>query len=152
MEITLHSKKIKEAILKISHDEVAGIEDADARYRAEAGTEKKYEILNAIREALRRLDKKLARWLVEEYDPNGNNILEELPEAFVYNFNFSERRAIGKTEALTIAMHTFIVEYSLMKFYSNVSQGELSNKHGLLAVDAGNELEELLFTKNPPRL
>ena len=76
----------------------------------------------------------------------------DVPTQFAFEFVLSERRSINNTEPLLNEMHTFMVEYALSKFYSIVNQGELSNKHSLLALDAGNNIDQILYTKQPPRV
>ena len=77
--------------------------------------------------------------------PTGTN------EGYTFIFDISERRADGKKEPLRNAMHSFVVHYALSFFYSTVSQMELSNKHGVAAVDEANHLDEIIYTKKAPR-
>ena len=151
MVITIYTEEVMTRLRTISHREVAEIPDAEARYRAEAGSEKLEEIYHCIAEARARLEARCARWLKATYHTEKDNLLS-IPASYEFEFDISERRAVNKTTPLTDAMNVFIVEYALSKFYSNVSQSELSNKHGLLAVDAGNQIDELLYTKLPPRV
>ena len=154
MVIIIHTEDILNLLRSISHREVAAIEDPDARYRVEAGTEKMYEINRCVSEAFSRLYSRCSRWTRATYDHKRDNLPADagLPENYSIEFVLSERRAINKAEGLQEAMQTFMVEYALSKFYSIVSQGELSNKHSLLAVDAGNTIDQILYTKQPPRL
>ena len=152
MTITLYASKIIEDIKAKSHDEVAEIADKDMRYRAEAGSEKMAQIKDCLRIAGSRLSQRCLRFLVNGYSEQSDNSAQDA-WSFTFEFDFgSGRRADGKSGPLTEAMHTFMVEYSLMKFYSNVSQSELSNKHGILALEAGDLVETLLYTKLPPRV
>lgn len=149
MVITLYAEEIYNAVRTNSHREVAGVEDPDARYRAEAGTEKQGEIRRCILDACARLEGRCSRFLDNSYMDFSDNS-SGWPEAFVFDFAVSERRAVGKAAPLTGAMHNFMVEYALSKFYSIVNQGELSNKHSLLAIDEGNAIDQILYTKQPP--
>lgn len=151
MVIELYDDVILKDVKTKSHYEVSEIPDAEARYRAEAGTEKEGEIHRCIQEGASRLMHRCLRYLRNYYTDKRDN--EDNPQSvYVYDFVLSERRSLGKAEPLSEAMHTFIVEYALSKFYASVSQGELSNKHSLLAVDAGNRIDELLYFKLPPRV
>ena len=150
MVITLYSNEIKNSLLLTSHREVSVIEDAEARYRVEAGTEKLEEIYRCIWEAFARLSARCSRWLSAHYESTRDNVMD-VPDKFTFDFVLSERRAINH-DSLIEPMHTFMVEYALSKFYSMVSQGELSNKHSLLALDAGNLIDQILYTKQPPRV
>lgn len=151
MVITLYTKEIMDHLRSISHREVAAIDDPDARYRVEAGTEKTYEINRCVSEAISRLSTRCRRWLKSEYQHTAGDTIT-IPTQFDFNLVLSERRSSNNAEPLQSEMHTFAVEYALSKFYSIVNQGELSNKHSLLAIDAGNTIDQILYTKQPPRV
>ncbi len=151
MVITLKTEEIIRRIKAISHLEVADIVDVEARYRAEAGTEKIAVINNCMDDARKRLASVCRRFLRASRTTNVDNTTV-IPTSYVYELTLSERRALNSADILEEAMNTFLVEYALSKFYSIVSQGELSNKHSLLAVDAGDNVQNILFTKMPPRV
>ena len=151
MVIVLYAEEIIKRLRSISHREVATIEDPDVRYRVEAGSEKMDEIHHCIMDAYSRLSARCSRWLVASYKHNVDNYIS-LPESFSFEFDLSERRSINNSDALLTEMHNFTVEYALSKFYSDVNQSELSNKHSLLALDAGNNIDRILYTKQPPRV
>lgn len=150
MVITIYTEDIVNDIRSISHHEVAEIPDVEARYRAEAGSEKLPLIYKGVAGGIARLGRRCIRFLKNNYTESDN--VREIPEEYNFDFNFSERRAIGKSERLSEEMHNFVVHYALSQFYSDVSQGDLSNKHGLLAVESGNEIDTMLYSKLPPIL
>ena len=150
MVIELYKQELLDDIRMKSHLEMANIEDVEARYRVEAGSEKIEDITRCLGEGLGAVRHRCIRFLKEEITEHSDN-LSYLPDTFTFNLSLSERRAIGKNEPLTRAMHSLVVEYALAKFYSDVSQIELSNKHSALAINAGNEIDDLLYTKLPPR-
>lgn len=150
MVINLFTEELVQRLKTVSHHEVAEIADVEARYRAEAGTEKTELILRCIRDAVRRLEGRCVRFLKEvlpQYADNASGV----PVAYRLEFVLTERRAIGKAPLLEEACETFVLEYALSKFYSAVSQQPLSNSHSLMAIDAGERLTALLFSKQPPR-
>ena len=151
MVISLYAEELVKSLRAISHREVAAIEDPDARYRAEAGSEKLPEIYRCIWYAFARLSARCSRWLKATYQHQRDNVMD-VPTQFDFEFVLSERRSINTSEPLLNEMHTFMVEYALSKFYSIVNQGELSNKHSLLAIEAGNNIDQILYTKQPPRV
>ena len=151
MVITLYTEEILNSLRSVSHREVAAIEDPDMRYRAEAGSEKMEDIYHCIWDAFARLSSRCSRWLKATYQHKRENLMD-IPTQFTFEFVLSERRSINNTEPLTNEMHNFMVEYALSKFYSIVNQGDLSNKHSLLALDAGNAIDQILYTKQPPRV
>lgn len=149
MVITLYTEKVIKDLRTISHREAASVTDPDARYRIEAGSEKMEEIKRCVSEAHARLLARCRRWLESNYETYGDNELL-IPTAYNLELALSERRAVNNAEVLANLMHTFLVEYALTKFYSIVHQVELSNKHSLLAIEAGNNIDESLYTKRPP--
>lgn len=151
MVINLYDQELYNDIRKKSHYEVAEIQDVEARYRAEAGTEKQEEILRCIEEGVAQARHRCLRYLDETITEEADDTLNP-GEVYTFYFPISERRAISKAEPLTSALHAFVVHYALSKFYSTVSQIELSNKHSLQAVECGNDIDQLLYTKQPPRV
>lgn len=152
MVITLYKQEILNDLRTKSHYEVSNlILDAEARYRVEAGAEKQEDILRCIDEGHSRLLHRCWRYLSEVLVEEGDNVLYS-PQEYRVSLVLSERRAVGKEKPLSEAMHTFVVEYALSKFYSDVSQQELSNKHSVLAMEAGDRIDNLLYTKLPPRV
>lgn len=149
MLITLQVEELLRDLKKKSHEEVKAIEDIEARYRAEAGTEKEHEIMRCMVEAASALSRRLWRYLRNYYQDESDNQLA-IPEAFVYDLVMSERRAEGKAQQLADYMHTFIVHLTLSRFYSTVSQQELSNKHSLQSLEDAKQLDELIYSKLPP--
>lgn len=133
-----------------SHYETAAITDVEARYRVEAGTEKTSEIQRCLGEAAGMLAHKCRRFLDGYLVDAADDTLVTSGD-LMYTFDFTERRGIGKAESLAEMMHAFIVHYALARFYASVSQGELSNKHSLLTNETATTLEELLYSKLPPR-
>lgn len=151
MVIELYSQEILKDLRSKSHYEVANITDVEARYRAEAGSEKMEEIVRCIGEGVARLSHRCWRYLREDFTDTVDNT-SFLPDLFSFDLVMSERRALGKAESLREAMHTFIVEYALSKFYSDMAQQDLSNKHSVQAIEAGNRIDDLLYKKLPPLL
>lgn len=151
MVITLYKQELLNDLRTKSHYEVANIPDVEARYRAEAGTEKMEDVLRCIEEGVSRLRHRCWRYLSEELSGAADDALFS-PQEYRIGLTLSERRAVGKEKPFTEAMHTFVVEYALSKFYSDVAQQELSNKHSVLAMEAGDRIDNLLYTKLPPRI
>lgn len=152
MVITLYEQELYNDFRSKSHYEVAEITDAEARYRAEAGTEKQGEIVRCIRDGIAQARHRCLRFLDETITPEADDSYATDDVEYVFSFPVSERRAIGKAEPLAAALHNFVVHYAMSKFYSSVSQMELSNKHSLQAVENGTDIDRLLYTKQPPRV
>jgi len=151
MNITLHTDTIFNEVRQKSHLGVQDIKDPEARDNARAGVEKTEEINRCIMDGFGQLKRRVSRFLDRDYTVEADNI-SRLPAAYVYEFRISERRAVNKAEALEEAMHNFVVQLALARFCATVNQTERSNKHSLAALDYGNQIEELLYTKMPPRV
>lgn len=150
MDIELKTDIMLSSIKSISHREVGEIADPEARYRAEAGTEKETLIKSCICDGAAKLTHRLARFLSSGYTRSISNE-PEWKEQFVYSLDLSERRMANKAEPIMSEMQNFIIHYALAKFYSTVSQSDLSNKHSLITNDAAINLDNLIYTKLPPR-
>ena len=152
MVITLYTAELINDLRTKSHYEASNfIPDVEARYRAEAGAEKREDLSRCISEGFDRLRHRCWRFLKDEYIQQADNTIS-LPDQVDIELTLTERRAVNKALPLKEAFHTFVIEYALSKFYSDVHVPDLSNKHSLLAIDAGNRIDELLFTKLPPRV
>ena len=151
MTITLHTDPILLEVRQKSHLGVQDIQDPEARDNARAGLDKIDEITRCIRDGFGQLQRRIARFLARDYTVEADNI-SRMPAAYVYEFRVSERRAVNKAEALEDAMKNFVVQLSLAKFCATVNQTERSNQHSIQALDYGNQIDELLYTKLPPRV
>lgn len=149
MKVILNIEELLFDIRNKSHEECQSITDVEARFRSEAGNHKNEEIYRSLVEVNSSLTRMVRRYLMEflpvEADDNA-----VLPQSFVYDFEISQRRSDNLTQPLADAMHSYLVHYTLAKFYATVSQTEFSNKHSTLTQAAATEVEELLFTKKPP--
>lgn len=151
MTIELYTTPILNEIRQKSHLEVQDIQDPAQRYNARAGLDKEEEIYRCFIEGMAQARHKCLRFLREQYVESADDA-PVYADSTVFEFAFSERRALNKAEPLTSALHSLVVQYALAKFYSTVNQVELSNKHSLLAVEAGNKIDDLLYSKQPPRV
>lgn len=151
MTITLYTSQIFDEVRQKSHYNVQGIKDAEERDNARAGVENTAEIRRCVIEGFAQLSRRCMRFLSESvavtYDDS-----EAWPQSYAYVFAFGERRGANKAEPLTGVMHAFVVQYALSKWYSTTSQSEQSNKYSLQAIDSGNQIDELLYHKQPPRV
>lgn len=149
MVVTIYAQEVLNDLRSKSHYEVSAIENAEARYRIEAGTEKMDEIVRCINEGVARLSRVMTRWMRSAITSETDNT-SSLPASWTFDLAISERRAIGKAEPLSELVQTFVVEYALSKFYSDMSVQEYSNKHSVLALDAASRLDDLMYSKMPP--
>lgn len=153
--IKLQSTELLFDIRNKSHQECEAIADIDARYRTEAGSEKTDEVRRCLTEAVSRLDKSLHRWLVKSYAEKTRYDDADIPSedyelSYVYDFAWTPRQGEGKDKMLADLMHDYVVSATLAKFYAIVSAQDLSNMHSTLALEAGNNIIEMLALKSAP--
>lgn len=149
MTITLDTKELIFDIINKSHFEVASITDAEARYKAEAGTDKQEEVERALTSARASLDQLMYKYLVPDLDTEAIN-QPGVPQYLTYFLRMSDRRAAGKAQPLADAMHSYLVNLTLAKFYHSVDQEKLAGtREGLAAADA-QLINTLINSKQPP--
>ena len=151
MTVTIKTEPIIYEVRQKSHLGVQDIKDPEARDNARAGLDKMDEIRRCIYDGFAQLQRRCGRFLARDYEVEADNV-SGMPAAYIYDFTVSERRGVNKVEALEEAMHGFVVQYALAKFCATVNQREFSNAYSLSAIDYGNQIEELLYTKLPPRV
>ena len=151
MTITLYTSSIFDEVRQKSHLNVQDIKDAESRDNARAGVENTVELRRCISDGFTQLSRRCLRFLDDDIAIRYNDE-SSWPESYVYSFALSERRAINKAEPLTAAMHAFVVQYALSKWYSTVSVSEQSNKYSLEAIESGNQIDAMLYHKQPPRV
>lgn len=149
MRIEISKNELLFDIRNKSHLEVAGISEADARYRVEAGSEKTDEIERDIITSLAYLDNIDIRYLNVDMTCMAENNAG-LPDTIIIDLLFSERRLDGKVQPLTDAIHAFLVDNTLALFYASVSQGDLQTKRAGLAAADATLIENLIFKKKAP--
>ena len=149
MVITLYPNPIIDEVRRKAYFEVQPVQEPEARHDARAGEEKMPELEQALLVADSQLQSLIMRWLVhdetvETEDTGG------LPSTFRYEFVFTERRMKGKLPALTGQMHDYLVNETLSKHFTNVTQAQLADRHAALAEGCAKRINDLLYTKNPP--
>lgn len=141
VSITLTKATLLLEIRQKSHLEVQNIQDAEARDNVRAGVEKVVEVERCLKEAVTLLTRICSRYVTATTD---------VTASYGFTLTMSSRRKSVKSDAIQDAMEDFAVQYALMKFYSSVSQADLSSKHAALAQDAELRINELLYSKKEP--
>ena len=151
MKITLYTAPIFYEVRQKSHLEVQNVKDVEERDNVRAGLDKSDEINRCIEEAFGQEVRLCSRFLTASYwaevDDQG-----PLPESYSFEFEFSERRGVSKSESLTKALHSYAVQYAMARFYTTVNQEQMAAKHEQQAAELARQIEELLYTKQPPIL
>lgn len=123
--------------------------DVDTRYRYEVGTEKMDEVKRIMTQVQARFKRFVTNYLVRAWQTEASNEIG-MPEYFIYDLLFSDRRAANKMQELADLAHEYFVAYTLAKYYGGVGAQELSNTYSLLVAEAARELDELINTKTAP--
>lgn len=151
MKITLYTAPIFTEVRRKSHLEVQNIKDVEERDNARAGIEKSDEIYRCLDEAFGQIARICGRFLTASYWSEVDD-LGDVPETYSFEFEFSERRGVSKSEPLTKALHAYAVQYTLARFSASVGQQDASAKHEWAVGESARQIEELLYTKQPPIL
>lgn len=151
MIITLYTNTILAEVRQKSHLEVQDIADAEARDNARAGVEKTDEINRCILYGIKQVSRRLIRFLHEGITMSTDNT-GTLEASYAFALDFAERRAINKAEPLEDAMHNFVVQRALEKFCISVNQLERAKKHAVEAEEYGDQIDEMMYHKQPPRV
>lgn len=150
MNIVLETEELLIDIRTKSHEECANtITEVEARYRTEAGNHKNEEIYRCLLESASALSRILARFLHSDNTWEADDTAN-ITDGFQYDFDVSERRMDGKSQALADAMHSYIVHDTLRRFYGTVSAADLATKHTALAQEAEAAIKEMMYSKKPP--
>ena len=147
--VTLQRSNLLSDMQLRSHAEVAFIPDDRERYLAELGTEKFQLAQQFITDA------------ATEVRSAFRAVIPGLPDALSANDDFdtsdivftmlaTERKSPGLADALAKAIHAYIADSALGRFYESVSRPELAKSHkDRLAADLA-VISGLVYTKSFP--
>ena len=154
MTIEISSAEILHRVRDVAQDELAvTTPDETLRYKIEPGSEKEDKMNTYIGESVENLCSQMWRFLSPECISNYASVENEsvvLPERYVFDFDISERRALGKTAILKEKFAAVIVEYTLLRYYLDLGQVQLSQNHSQVAAAELNKISSLLYTKALP--
>ena len=152
MSITINiSRASVLADMKVtSHAEVAALPDDRERYLAELGTEKEPIAHQAITDASKDIQAVLRRYLSGLSD-SGSPYSDsyDTAETIAYTLDVSPRKA-GMGEPLTKAIHEYIVESALAKFYDRVHRTDFSQVHLARIASPLATMNSILYRKLEP--
>lgn len=149
MTITIYYSEILFDLQNKNREEVRGITDPQARYLAEAGSEKIEEVARCIQESVASVSAMLLRFMPAQATGNESDMLSGMDDAILV-LEPSERRWPGKAKAIADVTHSLIVNMSLSKYYGTINQNELADKRNKLASSDVAILNKLLYEKLPP--
>lgn len=133
-----------------SHAEVAVIPDPQERFRAELGTEKLQEANQGITDAATEIHSVLRPFLSESSSAATATDAYDTTATITYTLSVTSRKAEGLAEPLTKAIHAYIVDSALEKFYTSVSRPELSERHRAQLPSDLTVIDNLLYKRKAP--
>lgn len=148
-KITITFNEILFDLQNKNREEVRSISDSQARYFAEAGSEKSYELTRSINEAFSQVSSMYLRFVKNATQLEATDVLNGAEDLMI-EFEISERRSKGKIQPITDTLHSLIVNHALTKFYNDIQQPELAAKRAQQTAEDAKLLNKLLFEKLPP--
>lgn len=133
-----------------SHAEVASIPDEKERYLAELGTEKAEEAQQCITDAATEIGSILRPFLSGFSGTKIATDTYDTTATITYTLSVTPRKAPGLADALTKAIHAYIVDSALEKFYTSVSRPDLAQRHLSAVAPALTFIENLLYRRKSP--
>lgn len=149
MEITLYIVALQEDIAQQSHFNTLAVKDPVAQLDARVDEDKRDILERALQVSNGALKTIVGRFLKSDSTCHLDNT-PGMPEAYVYDFDFAPRRAQNKAQALTSAMHDYLVHSSLNYIYNAVGQADLAAKQLDAATSAATLVKQLVYTKSEP--
>ena len=112
-----------------SHAEVASIEDDKARYLAELGSEKEQLAQQCITDAATEVHSVLRRFLAGFSGTETAADSYDTTATITYTLSVTARKSPGMADALAKAVHAYIVDSALARFYDGVSRPDFAERH-----------------------
>lgn len=111
----------------------------------------KGQLIQFVNEAYASLTTLLYRFLIPNDDAKADDSLV-IDEAYYFNLALTPRRGHGKMSQIADAIHSYLINASLGKYYLVNNLAELSNKRNAMAGNDIQTLNGLLRSKYPPSL
>ena len=124
-----------------SHAEVANIPDPKQRYLVELGSEKEEDANQCIDDA----SAEVVAMLRPLWSGTTNS-----SSGITFSINTSTRNAVGLEDPLTKAIHAYLVDSALAKYYVSVAQGTLAAAHNAKLPAEITVINELAYRKIDP--
>lgn len=126
------------------------IKDPDERYAVRAGEENNAEVMESLQEAWRAMKGLCRRFLVTTDDATGSDIFDNSTTDKTLSLDVTERRTSNIGEALSQAMHNYLVNGTLRRFYTSAVMADLVTLYASAENAARDEIVLLLYRKLEP--
>lgn len=133
-----------------SHSEVAHIPDDKARYLAELGSEKEAEAQQCITDASNEVAAFIRPLLTFSSGSETATDAYDTAASIVYTLSVTARKASGMANALAKAIHAYIVDAALAKFYGSVAQGDLAEIHRVRLASELADINNIIYRRKNP--
>ena len=150
LTITIQRAQVLADMKVKSHAEVASMADPAARYLAELGTEKEQEASQCINDASAEVVALLRPLLSGSVDTTGTDTFDDSSD-IVFTLDVTSRKAAGLGSPLAKAIHAYIVDSAMAKYYISVAQGSLAQAHNARLASEITVINELCYRKQDPK-
>lgn len=132
-----------------SHAEVAGIGDDKARYLSELGTEKLQEANQCITDAATEVTGILRPHLAGTTATTASDPYDTTA-TIVYALQVPPRKVPGLADAMAKAIHAYIVDSALGRYYVSVSRPDLAEPHRARLSGEMATMDNILYRRAAP--
>ena len=150
--ITIQRSSVLSDIKVKNHHEAALIPDSKERYLVEAGTEKVQELHQCITDAFADASALMRAETIGTTSAQSETENDDYTSTGDLSFvmNFSDRKAPGLKTPLASALHKYVVDNALARYYKAVSHMALSQaRESELAKDIST-IENLIYHRSNP--
>lgn len=149
MTIQLDRTTLIQEFNQKSHIASRGIADLEQRLNNRSGDEEQQEAERCILTALYSARAILSKWLADDSDVITEDGLGE-ESHYTLELSLSTRRAEGKTKALTMLIHSYVVATALYHFYTTTGYADAAKRFIEEAQASKKEIITLIHSKTPP--
>ena len=148
--ITIKTASVISDIRLKSHMNTARIKDPEDRYAVRAAEENEDEILEGLQEAWRSVKGLCRQFLEATDDATGDDTFDSATTDKTLSFDVTERRTSNIGDALSQAIHTFLVNGTLRRFYTSAAMPDLVQLYAAGETASRDEIVNLLYRKLEP--
>lgn len=149
LSLIISRKNAYEDIRVKSHIDCETIVDATERYKVEAGTEKEEQVQQCITDAFGDVLQLLRRFLADNLTIIGTKTVYDGTSDLQLPLRVSDRRAHYLLLTLAPAVHAYVVDFALAKYYATIRPVFAGPYTSRLAGEAA-AIETIIYTKQPP--
>ena len=147
--LTIARSSVLSDIRVKSHAEAAAISDAEERYIVEAGTEKLPEVHECITEAFAEASAILRPFLSGLATASASDSYRSTGD-LTLTLDITARKAAGLAVPLTDAIHAYVVDCALARFYRAVGRPQMGDIHHNSLTDDRAAIDAIVLTRTKP--